>query len=252
MFCPKCGNEFPEDAGFCSKCGQKISDTNIRTGISQMGSGVSKDALRKIIFIAVITLAIVLIAVLAVNKLRNNSSADSTKSKKIVANGNDDTKLGVSNKQNGGFSSYEELINALFTAAYSKDEKAVVACYPKELEAYAIQLYNDFRNGTYNSETLLFNFMNLNPDNEYSYEIAGASELDQGKIDELQSKYGIAIDEGYVVEVASSGKYHLILPEMNIDGYSTDGCLGYLEVVKIGKSWYLAKGDDLWVSTWFE
>ena len=250
MFCPKCGNELPEGAEFCPGCGQRMGKGNTTTPTFRTVTGDSKAGVGKFILIAVIVLAVVLIAVLVVIKLSRKS--DSNESQTVSTDVNDDIKTTVTEKQDGGFSSYEELIDALFSAAYSKDEKAVVGCYPKEMESYAIQLYNDFRNGTYNSETLLFNFMNLNPDNEYSYEISGTTALDQSEIDSLKSEFGIAIDEGYVVEVASSGKYHQVIPEMNMDGYVTDGCSGYLEVARIGKSWYLVKGDDLWVSTWFD
>ena len=237
MFCPKCGNELAEGAKFCAVCGEQI--VKEAAVASTLQNHTTKGAAgKKPILTGVIAVVAILAVVLIINAVRKPSDSQET------------GKNGTIFSKEDGFDSYEEVIDALFTAAYNKDVEAVVDCFPEEIQSDAIQLYNDYRNTTGNSNALFFMFMNMNPDNEYSYEIVGVTKLEQNEIDELQTKYGITIDEGYTVEVQSVGKFYQDdIP--GLEGYVTTFPKGHPIVAKIGKSWYLVEGDDsLWDSRW--
>lgn len=228
MFCPKCGKELPKGTKFCTACGKQIIKEDAVESTLQNNT-TNGAAGKKPILIGVIAIVAILAVVLIINAIRKPSGSK------------------------GGFNSYEDVIDALFTASYNKDVEAVINCYPKEMESHAIQLYNEYRS-KYNvsRRAMFFSFMSLNTDNEYSYEIVEATELEQSEIDELQTNYGLIIDEGYTVEVMSTGKYYQDdIPGM--EGYVTNECKGYPKVARIGKSWYLVEGDaSLWYSAWYE
>ena len=262
MFCPKCGSEIPVDTKFCPKCGEQIVK-NVAVENVQ-GNKVSRKAkLGKIILLAVI-----LIVILAVYKIINHSDS------KMANDENADrvTQTDTSKKSKSGFSSYEDAIDALFTAAYDKDVEGVVNCFPEEMESHVKEIYNLYRAsqsqpGFWSGDNLnnrdqcacrFFEFEKLNMDNEYWYEIGEEMELDQSdeisvfhklSRDELQSEYGLSIDEAYIVEIVSKGKYNMDF--MGETGYVTDGVKGYFEVAKIGKKWYLIQIDDAWNDAWF-
>lgn len=254
MFCPQCGSQMTDDSIFCPACGKQVVHGNTTVKVQENPTS-PKGGLGKIIFIAVVIIAVILLAVLIIIKLTKDSVSKPIKETiEGVEEEPESKKPAASQEEEGGFDSYEEVIDALFTAAYNKDEVAVVGCYPKEMESYAIQFYNEYRSKEYDlsNEALMFCFLELNLDNEYWYEIIEATEFTQSEIDELQSKHGLVIDEGYTVEVKSMGKYYQVVPDLGMEGYATDGRRGYLKVAKIGNAWYLVKGDALWNSDWYE
>lgn len=254
MFCPKCGNELAEGAKFCAVCGEQI--VKEAAVASTLQNHTTKGAAgKKPILTGVIAVVAILAVVLIINAVRKPSDSQET------------GKNGTIFSKEDGFDSYEEVIDALFTAAYNKDVEAVVDCFPEEMESYVKTLYNAYRTAeqsggwsgdNLNYETgMFFRFEKLNMDNEYWYEIVEATELEQSIMsdkpsvfskDELQAEYGLTIDEAYIVEVRSMGKHYV--EQFGETGYATDGSRGYYEVAKIGKKWYLLRIQDAWLSSW--
>ncbi len=276
MFCPKCGNEISQDIKFCPKCGWQIVKESAAKNVS--GNLVSQKAdVRKIILIAVTALAVILVIALIANKIKGSFGAEETGSINITENNEisesviaDEADSGeqVGSSKEGGFDSYEDAIDALFTAAYNKDVEAVVNCFPEEMESYVKNLYNAYRTAAesgWSGELLnyytgvFFAFEKLNMENEYWYEIVETTEPEQSHIyewpsvftrDELQTEYGLTFDEAYIVEVKSMGKYYS--EQFGMTGYMTDGSRGYFEVAKIGGRWYVLSLDYVWSSDWNE
>lgn len=261
MFCPKCGNELPEGAKFCAACGtQIIKEATEESKVAQQGSAESRSIAKKPILLGVIALVAILAIVLIIKAISKPSDSQETGKNETI----------FSKNTKSGFDSYEDAIDALFTAAYNKDVKAVVDCFPKEMESYVKTLYNAYHtaceSGSGWSGELLnyttgnfFGFENLNMENEYWYEIVEATELEQSDMldkpsvftkERLQTEYGLTFDEAYIVEVRSMGKYYS--EQFGMTGYTTDGSRGYFEVAKIGKKWYVLRLDDIWSSDWYE
>lgn len=259
MFCPKCGNELPDGAKFCATCGKQI----IKEGAvesRQQNKSTNEVAWKKPIIIGVIAIVAILAIVLIIKAISKPSDSQETGKNETI----------FSKNTKSGFDSYEDAIDALFTAAYNKDVKAVVDCFPKEMESYVKTLYNAYHtareSGSGWSGDLLnyttgnfFGFENLNMENEYWYEIVEATELEQSDMldkpsvftkERLQTEYGLTFDEAYIVEVRSMGKYYS--EQFGMTGYTTDGSRGYFEVAKIGKKWYVLRLDDIWSSDWYE
>lgn len=258
MFCPKCGNELPEGAKFCATCGKQIiKEGAVESRLQNKSS--NEVAWKKPIIIGVIAIVAILAIVLIIKAISKPSDSKETGK----------TKTTFSKNTKSGFDSYEDAIDALFTAAYNKDVEAVVNCFPKEMESYVKTLYNAYHtaceSGSGWSGELLnyttgnfFGFENLNMENEYWYEIVEATELEQSDMldkpsvftkERLQTEYGLTFDEAYIVEVRSMGKYYS--EQFGMTGYTTDGSRGYFEVAKIGKKWYVLRVDEVWLSNWY-
>lgn len=261
MFCPKCGNEITKDTKFCPKCGEQLAKEAV-TAKDQENTTSQKADAGKIILISVISLVVLLIVILAVNKIKGRSGSE-------TASGEITQDKGLfTSKKSKGYSSYEDAIDALFTAAYNKDVEGVINCFPEEMEAYAKKLYNAYRTASetgWSGDLLnyttgkFFGFEKLNMDNEYSYEIVEATELEQTNQgekpsvftnEELQAEFGLTYDEAYIVNVKSIGKYYT--EQFGESGYMTNGAGGYFEVAKIGGKWYVLKVDDAFRSDWYE
>lgn len=258
MFCPKCGNELPEGAKFCATCGkQMIKEGAVESRLQN--NSTNEVAWKKPIIVGVIAIVAVLAIVLIIKAISKPSDSKETGKTETI----------FSKNTKSGFDSYEDAIDSLFTAAYNKDVKAVVNCFPKEMESYVKTLYNAYHtaceSGSGWSGELLnyttgnfFGFENLNMENEYWYEIGEATELEQSDMldkpsvftkERLQTEYGLTFDEAYIVEVRSMGKYYS--EQFGMTGYTTDGSRGYFEVAKIGKKWYVLRVDEVWLSNWY-
>ncbi|MDD6571854.1 MAG: zinc-ribbon domain-containing protein [Thermoflexaceae bacterium] len=255
MFCTKCGNEIIEGAKFCTKCGNPIGDGNAPISEKLKGTAeVGEKDYRKIIMLVTILVCVLLVTILAINKLVSNETVENVDNQSIST---DEKK--PSDIKSEGYNSVEAAVDALFSAAYNKDLDAVVDCFPKELNSYVQQLYTEYRSaasgmgGVSTNRALFFRYENLNPDNEYWYEIDTDSidVLDSSEDyasrplyyitkEQFQKEYGLTADEIYVVLVYSMGKYYATNPE---PGYITTGSKGWLEVAKIGESYYIAAPD---------
>ena len=267
MFCKKCGNEIKEGAKFCTKCGNPIGDGNApMPGTAETG----KKDYRKIIMAVTILVCVGLVAILAMNKRSSNKPVENVDNQSNIIH-TDERKSSEekpSDIKSEGYDSIEAAVDALFLAAYNKDLDAVVECFPKELKPYVQQLYTEYRSaasgmdGVSTNRALFFRFEELNPDNEYWYEIDTDSidVLDSSEEyasrplyyitkDQFQEEYGLAADEIYVVLVYSMGKYHVTNPE---PGYITTGAKGWLEIAKIGEDYYIAAPDDVFLSEFCE
>ena len=256
MFCPKCGNELPEEAKFCAACGKQIIKENAAESRLQNNSS-NEVAWKKPIIIGVIAIVAILAIVLIIKAISKPSDSKETGKTETI----------FSKNTKSGFDSYEDAIDALFTAAYNKDVEAVVNCFPEEMEPYVKQLYNAYRNSSesgWSGDNLnyttgkFFNFEKLNMDNEYWYEIVEATELEQSDMldkssvftkDKLKTEYGLTFENAYIVEVKSMGKYYTEL--LDQAGYTTDGCSGCCEVAKIGNKWYVLRVEEVWLSNWY-
>lgn len=270
MFCPKCGNEIKEGARFCTKCGNPIGDGNAPMPENLQGTtGVGKQDYRKIIMVATILACVILVAILAINKWASNKIVENVDNQSISTDekkASDEEK--PSDDKNRGYDSIEAAVDALFSAAYNKDIDAVVECFPQELKPYVQQLYTEYRSaasgmgGVSTGRALFFKYEDLNPDNEYWYEIDTDSMdvLDSSEDyakrplyyitkDQFREEYGLTADEIYVVLVYSMGKYHVTNPE---PGYVTTGSKGWMEVAKIGEAYYIAAPDDVFLSDFCE
>lgn len=264
MFCPKCGNEIATDTKFCPKCGEQI--VKEAAGEKIVEAPVSQKAdVGKIVLVAVISLAVLLIGNLIVNKMKNHSDAEVTygeSTQRAEDNSSDNRKTGTSQKEKGGFSSYEDAIDTYYTAGFATDVEGVVECFPEEMQPELIQAYNAYRSGGYagiNDITADFIFINNDPRYEYSYELGAATEMDAAEIEEFETKYGLKIKEGYTVETSMSARYFQDWSLMGIEGYedekgyATQTATAPLKVAKIGKKWYLLKGTNKWVQPgWYE
>lgn len=266
MFCPKCGNELPEGVKFCAACGtQIIKEATEESTAAQQGSAEKRSTVKKPILLGVIALVAILAIVLIIKAINKPSDLQETGKTETTAPKN--TK--------SGFDSYEDAIDALFTAAYNNDVEAVVNCFPKEMDFYVKKLYNSYRtaceSGGWSGELLnygtgmFFAFEELNMDNEYYYEIEEVTEveqaIEQGIVndpsrdisiftnDELQAEYGLTYDEAYIVTVSSMRKYNT---ELLDGGYVTDGTRAWFEVAEIGNKWYVLRVDDICYSGWSE
>lgn len=264
MFCPKCGNEIPADTKFCPTCGGKIVKRPTAAK-AQENSAPQKADSGKIVLIAVIVIAVVFVAALSVNKLKKGSDSETMNgenTERVETNGADTPKADTSKKDERGFSSYEDAIDALMTAALDKDVEAAVNCFPEEMEAYVKKLYNMYRISCENgwsgdalnyTNGMFFAFEALDPDFEYTYEIGEATEAEQSDFyytftrDELQTEYGLTADEAYVVQTGVTGECHY-----TDGGYAIIGPVKrYVEVAKIGKKWYIVQVSELWYSEWY-
>ena len=252
MFCPNCGNEIQEGAKFCAKCGSQIGNENVSAmQRPQSVPKTEKKDYKRIMLIVVILACVILLLVLVINKIRNSGTSQDSYDRSMSTN-----EKPSSQNNKGGFKSAEEVINGLFAAAYDKDVEAVVACYPEEMRSHAIQVYNDFRSGDYSLENNFFNFINLNTENEYQYEIRDIVDIESNPDQKqpecpvtkqsLKDEYGLDAEELYQVSVVSTGRWY---QEMT-NGYVTDGSKVFMEVAKIGGSWYLVRCNDSWISDW--
>lgn len=267
MFCPKCGNEISKDMKFCPKCGWQILREPVVENI-QENKVPQKVESGKIILITVIAIAVILVAILIANKIKSRSDYETVSrvnTEGVETNRADDPKMDTS-KEERGFSSYEDVIDALFTAAYDKDVEAVINCFPEEMESYAKKLYNVHRstiNGSWSEDVLnymtsgFFAFEMLNLDNKYWYEIVDKTELEQSCLwgmaslftrDRLQEEYGLTFEEAYVVEVKSMGEY-----DTEEFGKIALGVNSFFEVAKIGERWYVLRLDsNPWRDDWMD
>lgn len=260
MFCTKCGNEMKEDASFCTKCGNPIGVGNALMPEKFQGTArVRKKDYRKIIMVTTIIACVGLVAILAINKWVSRKNVENIENQSLSTE-EKPSEDKSSDKETQGYDSIEAAVDALFSAAYSKDLDAVVECFPQELKPYVQQLYTEYRSaasgmgGLSTDRALFFRFEKLNPDNEYWYEIDTDSieVLDSSEEyarrpkyyitkEQFQEEYGLTADEIYVVLVISVGKYHVTNPE---PGYATSGSGAWLEVAKIGESYYIAAPDN--------
>lgn len=270
MFCTKCGNEIKEGAKFCTKCGNQMGDGNAPMPENLQGTaGAGKKDYRKIIMVATILACVILVAILAMNKRASNKTVENVDNQSISTDekkSSDDEK--PSDDKIKGYDSVEAAVDALFSAAYNKDINAVVECFPKELKPYVQQLYTEYRSAVSGmdavstSRALFFRYEGLNPDNEYWYvidtdsiEVLDSSEdyarrpLYYITKDQFQEEYGLTADEIYVVTVYAYGEYYQAFP---VQGYVTTGGKGWLEVAKIGESYYIAAPDDIFLSEFCE
>ena len=223
--------------------------------------------------IATILACVILVAILAMNKRVANKTMENVDNQSISTDAmkSSDEKPSVekpSDSQNKGYDSVEAAVDALLTAAYNKDLDAVVECFPKELKPYVQQLYTEYRSAVSGMDAvstnraLFFRFEELNPDNEYRYvidtdsiEVLDSSEdyatrpLYYITKDQFREEYGLTADEIYVVIVYASGEYYQAYP---VQGYVTTGSKGWLEVAKIGESYYIAAPDDIFLSEFCE
>lgn len=270
MFCPKCGNELPEGAKFCAVCDTRIIKAAVEEStVAQQGGTGNRSTAKKTILLGAIALVAILAIVLIFKVINKPSDSQETGKNETIASKNTES----------GFDSYEDAIDALFTAAYNKDVEAVVNCFPEEMESHVKKLYNSYHaameSGSGWSGDLLnyttgnfFAFEKLNMENEYWYEIGETTELEQSYMyeehvshdgqypslftkDELQTEYGLTFDEAYIVEVDSMAKYYVESGPMG-SGYVTNGCCGYFEVAKIGGKWYVLGLDYAFRSDWYE
>ena len=164
MFCPKCGNELPEGAKFCATCGKQIiKEGAVESRLQNKSS--NEVAWKKLIIIGVIAIVAILAIVLIIKAISKPSDSKETGKTETI----------FSKNTKSGFDSYEDAIDALFTAAYNKDVEAVVNCFPEEMEPYVKQLYNAYRNSSesgWSGDNLnyttgkFFNFEKLNMDND--------------------------------------------------------------------------------------
>ncbi len=260
MFCTKCGNKIEEDARFCTRCGSPIGAGNVPMPENHQGTArVRTKDYRKIIMVTTIIACIGLVAILAMNKQVSRKNVENIENQSLSTE-EKPSEDKSSDKETQGYDSIEAAVDALFSAAYSKDLDAVVECFPKELKPYVQQLYMEYRSaasgmgGVSTDRALFFRFENLNPDNEYWYEIDTDSieVLDSSEEyarrplyyitkEQFQEEYGLTADEIYVVLVISVGKYHVTNPE---PGYATAASKAWLEVAKIGEAYYIAAPDD--------
>ena len=257
MFCPKCGNEITKDTKFCSKCGwQIVKETVVEREPEDSAS--KKADVGKIILIAVISIVVIVIALLVANKIGH--SGTETANEESTQDSTQDKGL-IEAKEERGFASYEDAVDALMTASYAKDVEAVIECFPEEMESYVKQLYNEYRSGNFSDlEVGFFGFTKLNPDNEYYYKIREAVEYDPSQKysyftalseDVLRTEYGLNVDEIYMIDMSSRGKYYTyMLTEEG--GYMDDGVRSYLEVAKIGNKWFIVQPGYLWNNFWYE
>ena len=241
MFCPKCGEQIPEGAKFCKACGEKIAkkDTPVsaKQNVSSEKGAINKKA---VLFGAAALIAVVAVVLIVIVIIKSSGSATA-----------------VTNAKKGGFASYEAVVDAYLTSAFNRDAEAVIHCFPEEMQPDIIKLYNDYRSGIYTTDSCWFSFINIYSENQYSYEINGPAELEQSEINELQTKYGIQVDEGYAVDTLVSVTVYENLPDIGISGYNTETPRISVKVGKIGKSWYLIGIDDLkyywsgWEEQWY-
>ena len=274
MFCKKCGNEIKEGAKFCTKCGNPIGDGNAPMPESlQKTAEAGKKDYRKIIMAATILVCVGLVAILAMNKRSSNKTVENVDNQSNIIRtderkSSEEKPSDIKSEGDEGYESIEAAVDALFSAAYNKDLDAVVECFPKELKPYVQQLYTEYRSaasgmgGVSTNRALFFRYEELNPDNEYWYEIDTDSieTLDSCEDyalrplhyitkDQFQEKYGLTTDEIYVVLVYAMGKYHVTSPE---PGYITTGSKGWFEVAKIGEAYYIAAPDDVFLAEFCE
>lgn len=269
MFCTKCGNEIKEDARFCTKCGNPIGDGNApKLEKLQETAGVGKNDYRKIITLVTILSCVLLLTILAINKLVSNKTVENVDNQSISTDEKKSPEEKPLDIKSEGYDSVEAAVDALFSAAYNNDLDAVVECFPKELEPYVQQLYMDYRNASSGmgavstNRALFFRFEELNPDNEYWYEIdidsievlESSEEYTSQPLyyitkEQFREEYGLTADEIYVVLVYSVGKYYATVPA---PGYVTTGSKAWLEVVKIGESYYIAAPDNAFLPDFCE
>lgn len=263
MFCPKCGNQISVDTKFCPTCGEQVMKEPAAEKAEEKSASRKADG-KKILLLLLIAVAVIL----QVSSLVKNIKGHFTTEMSSEAT-SDSGKTSTSSKGKRGFSSYEDAIDALFTAAYNKDVEGVIYCFPEEMEPYAKKLYNAYRTassgGGWSGDLLnyttgnFFGFEKLNMDNEYSYEIVEATELEQTNQgekpsvftnEELQAEFGLTYDEAYIVHVKTIGKYYT--EQFGESGYVTSGAGGYFEVAKIGGKWYVLRVDEAFRSDWYE
>lgn len=270
MFCPKCGNEISADTKFCPTCGEQIGKEPVAEKAEEKSASQKADG-KKILLLVLIAVAVLL----QVSSLVKNIKGLFTTEMSSEAT-TDAGKMSTSSKGKRGFSSYEDAIDALFTAAYNKDVEGVIYCFPEEMEPYAKKLYNAYRTASsgggwsgdllYYTTGMFFRFEDLNMDNKYWYEIEEVTEveeaIEQGIVNppsesrsvftnkELQAEYGLTYDEAYIVRVCSKAEYDTIQFGENV--HITNGSIGNFEVAKIGKKWYVLRIDHAWDSDWCE
>lgn len=252
MFCPKCGNELPAGEKFCAACGtQIIKEATEESTVTQQGNTEKGSTVKKTILLGVIALVAILAIVLIIKAINKPSDLQETGKTETTAPKN--TK--------SGFDSYEDAIDALMAAAYNKDLEAVINCFPEEMESYAKQLYNEYRAGNISDfEVVFWGFTKLDPDNEYYYNIREAVEYDPSQEyyyftelseDVLRTEYGLNVDEIYMIDMESRGKYYTYMFTEE-GGYMDDGVRSYLEVAKIGNKWFIVQPGYLWDNFWYE
>lgn len=271
MFCPKCGNQISADTKFCPACGEQIVKEPAVEKAGEKPAARQADG-RKILLLVLITVAVILQVISVVKNLKGHSVTGTSGGSTTTDAG----KTSTSSKGKRGFSSYEDAIDALFTAAYNKDVEGVIYCFPEEMEPYAKKLYNAYRTASsgggwsgellYYTTGMFFRFEDLNMDNKYWYEIQEVTEveqaIEQGIVNppsesrsvftntELQADYGLTYDEAYIVRVCSMAEYDTIQFGENV--HITNGSIGNFEVAKIGKKWYVLRIDSAWQSDWCE
>lgn len=87
LYCKKCGNELPEDAKFCTKCGQKVEATQPQVATQNPVPNQANQSNKKLMYIIIAIAAVFLIVavvfgILILGKLGDKEDDDDKKSKK--------------------------------------------------------------------------------------------------------------------------------------------------------------------------
>lgn len=87
LYCKKCGNELPEDAKFCTKCGQKVEATQPQVATQNPVPNQANQSNKKLMYIIIAIAAVFLIVavvfgILILDKLGDKEDDDDKKSKK--------------------------------------------------------------------------------------------------------------------------------------------------------------------------
>lgn len=245
MFCTNCGNEIQDGAKFCVKCGKSIENVEMPDKKPAQNEPMAdkKDGKRIILIVAIIVCAI-LIVLLAINKIAGNRQSTDNQPNDFEQSVNDEDGKNTQNIK-GGYDSYEDVIDAYYRAAFDKDVKGVVACYPEKMQSMMQNLYNKYRGGDYFGDQAVFRFTTEADGNEYSYMLGELLNLSTDEQSEIESKYGISFDEAYTVETSLSCKY--VQEMMGSSGYVTETTSAPLKVAKIGEKWFLIEGTAEWM-----
>ncbi len=239
MFCPKCGTQLPDGAEFCSACGNDLRKRNTTVSAKNKLSSKS-DASRfnkRWAFAAVAI--IILIIIIALIRSCGSGSSDGD----ISAGSSSESK--ANNNKGNGNTKCEMVLDKYGNAMLSKNVEAYIDCFPSEMSASLESEYKKYRGGELiKSQFAFVDDVDQYQDRhyDYSFSYSNVTQLPDGEIKRLRSKYSLDIDEACSADVKYSCSYE------SMGGTATTSKNKTVYIGKIGNSWYMLSGIDDYIA----
>lgn len=212
MFCSKCGAQVAEGDTFCQACGQRIDGTGrqIHTSIPIKDNQVKK---HRIIGIAAVSIIVVIVLILGMILFGGRSEKDTVK-KYVEGQLEGDGKKLINLFP-------EELIDGICQEEGYLNKKEMIAEVNEQLEKQLERVEDTYGNGW-----------------EYSYEVIETEDYPMEDLREMRQDY--QEDYGVELEIEEAKEVKIEITTSSKDGENSTTNTIWVDIIKIGNSWYIS------------